>query len=146
MEINLKELSLNDYCYITYDKVRYRDTDRQGHVNNALFSTFLETGRVEILWDPHHPVSDFGCSFVIASLNLDMINEIYWPGQVDIGTSVIHIGNSSFKIIQGLFQQGKLVGTATSILVQTNDITRKSQKLSDEAKAKLKKYYKPYES
>ncbi len=145
MDINLKDLSLSDYCYITYDKVRYRDTDRQGHVNNSLFSTFLETGRVEILWNPNNPVSDLGCSFVIASLNLDMINEIYWPGQVDIGTSIIHIGNSSFKIIQGLFQNGKLVGTAISILVQTNDITRKSQKLSDEAKNKLKFYFKIYE-
>ena len=33
----------------TYDKLRYADTDRQGHVNNAVFSTMLETGRVEFL-------------------------------------------------------------------------------------------------
>jgi acyl-CoA thioester hydrolase len=36
------------YPSVTYDKVRYADTDRQGHVNNAVFATFLETGRVEI--------------------------------------------------------------------------------------------------
>ena len=27
----------------THDKLRYNDTDRQGHVNNAVFSTFLES-------------------------------------------------------------------------------------------------------
>ena len=35
------------------DNIRYRDTDRQGHVNNAVLSTFPETGRVELLYDPN---------------------------------------------------------------------------------------------
>jgi acyl-CoA thioesterase FadM len=34
------------YKIWTYDKLRYNDTDRQGHVNNAIFATFFETGRV----------------------------------------------------------------------------------------------------
>ncbi len=41
-----KELPrLEEFPLRTSDKVRYGDTDRQGHVNNAVFSTFLETGR-----------------------------------------------------------------------------------------------------
>ncbi len=27
---------LEDFTYRTYDKLRYGDTDRQGHVNNAV--------------------------------------------------------------------------------------------------------------
>ena len=35
---------------------RYGDTDRQGHVNNAAFATFCETGRVLFLYpDAEHP-------------------------------------------------------------------------------------------
>jgi acyl-CoA thioester hydrolase len=30
------------------DVLRYADTDRQGHVNNAVFATFLESGRVRV--------------------------------------------------------------------------------------------------
>ena len=41
----------------THDKIRYADTDRQGHVNNANFSTFLETGRTEILYNPDTPLT-----------------------------------------------------------------------------------------
>lgn len=37
-------LSLEDFPLRTYDKIRYADTDQQGHVNNAVFATFLETG------------------------------------------------------------------------------------------------------
>jgi acyl-CoA thioester hydrolase len=45
--MDIKDLKLDDYPFKTYDKIRYRDTVRQNHVNNAVFSTFLETGRVE---------------------------------------------------------------------------------------------------
>jgi acyl-CoA thioester hydrolase len=33
--------ALEDFPFQTFDKVRYADTDRQGHVNNAAFATFL---------------------------------------------------------------------------------------------------------
>ena len=69
----------------TSDKIRYRDTDRQGHVNNAVFASFLETGRVELLYDPEQPLTGEGCSFVIASLKLEFFNELRWPGEVEIG-------------------------------------------------------------
>jgi acyl-CoA thioester hydrolase len=38
------------------DNIRYRDTDRRGPVNNAVFSTSPETGRVELLYDPNEPL------------------------------------------------------------------------------------------
>ncbi|HDG9121136.1 TPA: acyl-CoA thioesterase, partial [Pseudomonas aeruginosa] len=46
------EPELKDFPIHSSDKIRYADTDRQGHVNNAVFATFLETGRVEIIYDP----------------------------------------------------------------------------------------------
>lgn len=73
---------------VTSDKIRYADTDRQGHVNNAAFATFCETGRVEILYDPAHPLTSDGGEFVIVSLNLVFKDEIQWPGVVTIGTYV----------------------------------------------------------
>ena len=37
---------LADYPHQVTDVIRYADLDPQGHVNNAVFSTYLETGRV----------------------------------------------------------------------------------------------------
>lgn len=31
------------------DDIRYSDTDRQGHINHAIFSTMYEAGRVNIV-------------------------------------------------------------------------------------------------
>ena len=51
-------ISIERYPIHATDKLRYADTDRQGHVNNACFATFLETGRVECLYNPSHPQAD----------------------------------------------------------------------------------------
>ena len=47
-----------DYALHAFDKLRYGDTDRQGHVNNAVYATLFETGRVELLYDGAGPVRE----------------------------------------------------------------------------------------
>lgn len=130
-----QELALEDFPFQTYDKVRYADTDRQGHVNNALFATFLESGRVEFLYDPQNPLAADGAAFVIVNLNVNLLAEITWPGRIDIGTGVTKVGNSSLSLLQGLFQNGRCVATAETVIVQMNEQTRKSHPLSDTARA-----------
>jgi len=92
------------YKIWTYDKLRYNDTDRQGHVNNAVFATFFETGRVAFLYDEQLKLSAPGCEFVVARLAIDFHAELYIPGKVDIGTRVPSIGRSSFTFGQGVFK------------------------------------------
>lgn len=130
-------LTLNDFPQQTYDKIRYADTDRQGHVNNAVFSSFLETGRVAFLYDTDHPILAEGASFVIASLHLDFVKEITWPGRVDIGTGVVRIGNSSLTLLQQLFQHNQCVASAKTVIVQVDDASGRSRPLTEEAKAQL---------
>jgi len=138
--INLKKLKLNDYPLNTYDKIRYRDTDRQGHVNNAVFTTFLETGRAELLYNPNNPLACSGGSFVIASIKLDLLSEVNWPGTVEIGTAIASVGKSSIQIIQGIFHHGQIAGTAETVIVQINDETRRSTPLTQETTDILKGY------
>ena len=132
-----KALALEDFPFQTYDKLRYSDTDRQGHVNNAVFSTFLETGRVEFLYNHSSPLTAVDTSFVIANLSLNYFAEINWPGRVDIGTGVTKVGNSSVSFYQGLFQDGRCVATAETVIVHIHNQSKKSHPLSDEAKAFL---------
>jgi len=141
MEISiLKSKSLVFFPLQTKDKVRYGDTDRQGHVNNAIFSQFFETGRVELLYHPDRPLYATGCSFVIVSSKVDFIREIVWPGMVDIGTVVLRLGNSSVTFGQVIFQNEKLVATCESVIVQVENGTSLSKPLSPETKNVLEKY------
>lgn len=131
---NSMTLTLGDFPFQAFDKLRYGDTDRQGHVNNAVFSTFLETGRAEFLLDPDLPLLEPGCALVIADLSLQLLAEVNWPGQVDIGTAVLKVGNSSVTLYQHLYQNDRCVATATTVIVQMNEETRRSHPLSESTK------------
>jgi len=135
-----KQLKLTAFPFVTFDKVRYGDTDRQGHVNNAVFATYFETGRVELLYNPKQPFLEDDCSFVVAKSTIELLAEIQWPGSVDIATGIIHISNSSILIAANLYQNNLLVATSETMVFQVNTITKKSQPINNAIKEKLKLY------
>ncbi|WP_454816920.1 acyl-CoA thioesterase [Labrys neptuniae] len=126
-----------DYDFMTTDKLRYGDTDRQAHVNNAVFATFLETGRVELLHDLASPVADAESSFVLARVVIDFRAEVLWPGTVEIGTKVSTIGRSSITLDQAVFQNGVCVAQGQSVVVLIDNSTRRSRPLSEDAVKRL---------
>ena len=119
------------------DRLRYADTDRQGHINNAVFATFLESGRVSFLYDPAAPLTPPGCEFVIARLAIDFLAELRWPGVVDIGSAILGIGRSSITIGQAVFAGDVCAATAETVIVLTDDTTRRSTPLPDALRARL---------
>ncbi len=131
------ELHPQDFPRHTTDKLRYADTDRQGHVNNALFATFLETGRVEILHNPGHPLEADGTEFVVAHLSLDFQGEIHWPGSVTVGTGVQAVGTSSITFVQAIFQEDRRVARAETVVVQIDTASRESCALTGDARDRL---------
>nr|WP_255699790.1 thioesterase family protein [Jiella avicenniae] len=116
--------------------MRYGDTDRLGHVNNAVFSTFFETGRVELLHVGEAPPPP-GTAFVLARITIDFRREVNWPGEVVIGTGVERIGTSSIRLRQALFQNERLCASAETVIVLMDEATRKSTPLPQETRERL---------
>ncbi|PSP16302.1 acyl-CoA thioesterase, partial [Halobacteriales archaeon QH_10_67_13] len=71
--------------------VRYRDIDTMGHVNNAVYSTYLEQARIEYLEDVvgGDPL-DVGA--VLADLHVDFERPIRYGESVVVGTCVGELG------------------------------------------------------
>lgn len=136
-------LRLEDFAGQAYDKLRYGDTDRQGHVNNAVFATFMETGRVELIYNPDDPLLEDGFSFVLAKLDINYIAEVLWPGAVEIGTRVTRVGRSSVSMQQAVFQAGKLCASAETVVVHFDQTTRKSHPFSEGQRLKLEGWISP---
>jgi acyl-CoA thioester hydrolase len=133
-------LPLDAYPSRTSTDIRYADLDRQGHVNNAVFSTFSEIGRVAFLYDPERPLAPDGASFVIARLAIDFRAELFWPGTVGIGTGVRDIGRSSITLAQGLFNEGRCVATVEGVIVMQDEETRRSRPLPPDTIAALREF------
>ena len=126
------ERSLNDYPHVRTENVRYGDTDRQGHVNNAVFSTFFECSRTDILYDPRRNLITADREFVIVKFEVEYLAELGWPGMVEIGTRVARSGRSSIVCEQAIFQNGVCAAVSTNVMVMIDVETRKSAALPDE--------------
>ncbi len=138
------EPSLDRYPIRSGDKIRYADTDRRGHVNNAVFSNMIETGRVELLYHPDKPLAGPNCSFVIAGNKMDFLAQITWPNWVDIGTRILKVGRSSVTLETALFpENGSCAAVAQTVIVHMNNDTKHSQPFSTETKRHLEGLARP---
>jgi acyl-CoA thioester hydrolase len=113
----------------TDDIIRFGDLDPQGHVNNTVFATYFETGRVTLLRGPSDLLNPPGATSVLAQLDIRFLREMHWPGTVDIGTGVLKVGRSSFTLAQGLFSKGHLAAAAEATIVMVDKETRRSTPL-----------------
>jgi acyl-CoA thioester hydrolase len=121
------------------DLIRYGDIDRQGHVNNAVFATFLETGRVAIIHDPTAGLQVPGATSVLARVEIDFLRELHWPGSVEIGSAVTQIGRSSYVFMQAIYCDGACAATARSTMVLINAATRRARRLPPELIERLER-------
>src|SRR3954453_13435800 len=113
----------------THDIIRFGDLDPQGHVNNTVFSTYFETGRVMFLREPGNMLSPPGTTSVLARLDINFLRELHWPGTVEIGTATAEIGRSSYTFMQAIFHDGVCAATARATMVLIDMETRRSRSL-----------------
>ena len=122
------------------DTIRFADLDRQGHVNNAVFATFLETGRVGTIYDPENGFQVAGATWVLARLEIDFLQELHWPGTVEIGSAIASIGRSSYTFGQAIFHNGICAATGRSTLVLIDAATRRSRPVPREIIQRLERF------
>lgn len=92
-----------DFRFWTHEKLRNADTDQFRHVNNAVISTLFEAARMEIFAPPAIRALMEGGDLAIVRLLVEFRKEVHFPGHVDIGSTVVAVGKTSVRIVQGLF-------------------------------------------
>jgi acyl-CoA thioester hydrolase len=55
---------------------------------------------------------------VLAHIDIDYLNELKYPADVEVGVRVLQIGRSSFQLGLGLFSGGRCMATARSVQVR----------------------------
>jgi len=123
---------IEDFTIRVPDIIRFADIDRQGHVNNAVYPTYFETGRVSFIYDPNEGLQVEGCTTVLARIEIDFLKELHWPGTVEIGTAIAEIRRSSYVFSQAIFSEGACAARARSTMVLIDRATRKARPLPDD--------------
>jgi acyl-CoA thioester hydrolase len=99
--------------FVHHEHVRFRDLDALGHVNNAVYATYLEQARIRFL-------RRFGATqedMILARLEIDFRAPVSFGAQVDIEVSPARIGRKSFGLDYTMRVDERVVAEAKSVLV-----------------------------
>jgi acyl-CoA thioester hydrolase len=128
---------LEDFPYRLSDNVRFADLDPNQHVNNAVYATYFETGRVTLMKDRSYGLMPDGLGWIMVRIDIHFRAELHWPGKIELGLGVAKFGRTSVSFDQVVFSEGKCVASARAITVLIDEVTRKPVPLTPELKAKF---------
>lgn len=110
-------LTRDRFHFWSREKLRNADTDQFRHVNNAAIASFLEAGRMDLFASPAISALMNGLNVVVGRLSIEFHAEIFYPGEVNIGSAVTRIGRSSFDVLQSVFRDDTSVASAVASCV-----------------------------
>jgi acyl-CoA thioester hydrolase len=108
---------VTDFRHRTRLEVRFRDIDAFGHVNNAVFSSYLEQARIHYLLDALESPRFERLPLILARVELDYRAPIMFGDPIEVLTRVDWIGRSSIAMSHELFAAERLAAQASTVLV-----------------------------
>jgi acyl-CoA thioester hydrolase len=106
-----------DFEYETELQVRFRDLDAMGHVNNAVYATYLEQARVDY-YDEILSVGLDDIDTVLVNLEIDYRHEVKLDDEtVTIAMGVRDIGRSSVTVTYEVRAGDRVAATAETTQV-----------------------------
>ena len=118
----------DSFKYKTCIEMRFADLDMMGHVNNAVYFTYMEIGRTKywkhaIKWDWHKT------GVVIAQASIDYLVPIFLNDKVFMHVKTSRIGTTSFDleylIVKELNGQELLCSKGKSVCIAYDYATKK---------------------
>ncbi len=100
--------------------VRLRDVDFMGHVNNAVYATYLEQAR-EAFFEDVLDVSLVDVGTVLVNLEIDYRRPIEATDDVEITLDVRDLGSSSIPMEYEVRADGELAATARTVQVLVDE-------------------------
>ena len=122
--------------------VRFRDCDPLGHVNNAVYLTYLEQARLHCwraMWgfgEPGSPVP----GIIMARAEIDYRRPAHYGQTLEIRIDLAAIGRTSFTYDYEIVDEGsRSVASARTVQVMYDYTTAKPVPIPDEIRQKMLK-------
>ena len=121
--------------------VRFGDCDGLGHVNNAMYYTYMEEARTEIfrIFNPSLKLGNW--NLIVASTRCDYIHQVGYAETLTIYTWIGRLGNSSFSVEHALRnERGEWVARGQAVMIGYDYLAEKAATLSEEIQGILNKH------
>lgn len=103
-------------AHVTPIEIRFSDLDTMGHVNNAVYVTYLEQARVAYVEDALDRALA-SLPSVVASLSIEYHRPITGTGDATVLIRVPELGQSSLPMEYEIHTDGELMATAETVQV-----------------------------
>ena len=122
---------MDGFDFVHREAVRFRDLDGMGHVNNAVFMTYMETARLNYfrsLGLGDNPLE----GMILARAEVDFRSPIELGEQVEVGVRTGRIGTKSFDLHQEIRADGRLAAEGKFVLVAYDYAANVSREIPEE--------------
>lgn len=119
------------------DTLRFADLDPNHHLNNVKFFEFCQESRVALFRGIGAHDGENGRAWLIVNLSMNFVDQVHWPGEIETGTVVLHLGNSSARLGQGMFNDGRCVATAEMTMVRADQASGRPVPMETELRERL---------
>jgi acyl-CoA thioester hydrolase len=103
--------------FVHRERVRFRDLDALGHVNNAVFLTYMEQARSVFLLERGLVQSLDELTIILARVEIDFRAPVSYGEIVDVEMRPSRLGTKSFELDYTLRVGERLVAEARSVQV-----------------------------
>lgn len=86
-----------DFRFVTKLKVQFRDVDSMGHVNNAVYASYLETARMDFYEQVFGHDGFRRFPYILVEVHLRFLRPARLKDILGVGIRVSHVGRKSFK-------------------------------------------------
>ncbi len=120
---------------------RMGDCDGLRHVNNTKIPEYFEQARNPVfrLFSPDLDFADF--DLIMAHLEVDFLHALVWGAEVEVRTYITHLGNSSFRVSQQAWQNGRQCARGHVVIVHYSHADGRSKPLTEEHRAWLQQHF-----
>jgi len=113
---------------ITTDiQMRFRDIDGMGHVNNAVYLSYIELARTQFYMQLAKKERLEEIDFILAHVDIDFEAQATWGDRIQVAVWPSKIGTSSFTLSYEISEKGsrRTLARAKSVLVSYDYEARK---------------------
>ena len=119
---------MEGFAFVHRDVVRFVDVDPMGHVNNAVFLSWMEAARTRFMLEEGLAEAVDALGMILARAEVDFRSPVRFGEDVQVGVRPSRLGTKSFELEYEVRANGRLAAQGTSVLVaydyETNESTR----------------------
>lgn len=105
------------FVHWSREKVRWADQDGARHINNVAYAEYLEDARLELILAGVWPHRAQGDNFTVRKVTIEYRASGSYPAEVEIGSCVSAVGETSFTVGQGIFLGDRCLVTGETVHV-----------------------------